>query len=302
MKIVVIGGSGLIGTKVVQTLRQLGHEVVAASRSTGINTMTGEGLAEAFAGRAGGRRRGELAVVRRRAGDGVLRDVGAQHGCSGSGGRRGTPRGAVGRRHRAPSGEWLLPREARPGAADQGVEDSLHHRPGDPVLRVHGQHRPFGRRRGGDPPATCPHAADRVRRRGGRDAAVRSDAPPTSRAPGRRTSEPSSEVSATTGESRKRKPRVCGHTGCHWRARRSSMPSRRSARVPNACTDGAKSARAAIVSPSRTQRAKVSSQPATVRARSIRRARARVPAPARRRPVHGRRRASSGRAAGSDCP
>jgi uncharacterized protein YbjT (DUF2867 family) len=50
MKIVVIGGSGLIGTKVVRKLRQRGHEVVAASPSTGVNTITGEGLAAALAG------------------------------------------------------------------------------------------------------------------------------------------------------------------------------------------------------------------------------------------------------------
>src|SRR5436190_2728502 len=50
MKIVVIGGSGLIGTKVVNQLRQKGHEVVAASPNTGINTITGEGLAEAMKG------------------------------------------------------------------------------------------------------------------------------------------------------------------------------------------------------------------------------------------------------------
>jgi uncharacterized protein YbjT (DUF2867 family) len=48
MKIVVIGGSGLIGTKVVAQLRQLGHQVIAASPATGINTITGEGLAEAM--------------------------------------------------------------------------------------------------------------------------------------------------------------------------------------------------------------------------------------------------------------
>jgi uncharacterized protein YbjT (DUF2867 family) len=48
MKIVVIGGSGLIGTKVVAKLRQLGHQVIAASPATGINTITGEGLAEAM--------------------------------------------------------------------------------------------------------------------------------------------------------------------------------------------------------------------------------------------------------------
>jgi uncharacterized protein YbjT (DUF2867 family) len=50
MKIVVIGGSGLIGTKLVNKLRESGHEVVAASPSSGVNTITGEGLAEALAG------------------------------------------------------------------------------------------------------------------------------------------------------------------------------------------------------------------------------------------------------------
>ena len=50
MKIVVIGGSGLIGKKLVNKLRQLGHEVVAASPASGVNTITSEGLAEALAG------------------------------------------------------------------------------------------------------------------------------------------------------------------------------------------------------------------------------------------------------------
>src|SRR6516225_5506975 len=49
MKIVVIGGSGLIGTKTVVILRQQGHDVVAASPKSGINTITGEGLKEAMA-------------------------------------------------------------------------------------------------------------------------------------------------------------------------------------------------------------------------------------------------------------
>src|SRR5580765_5687075 len=50
MKIVVIGGTGLIGSKTVAILRQGGHEVVAASPNTGVNTITGEGLAKALAG------------------------------------------------------------------------------------------------------------------------------------------------------------------------------------------------------------------------------------------------------------
>ena len=50
MKIVVLGGTGLIGSKVVKLLRARGHEVVAASPSQGINSITGEGLSEALTG------------------------------------------------------------------------------------------------------------------------------------------------------------------------------------------------------------------------------------------------------------
>lgn len=50
MKIVVVGAAGLIGSKTVERLRKKGHEVVPASRSSGVNTVTGEGLAEALKG------------------------------------------------------------------------------------------------------------------------------------------------------------------------------------------------------------------------------------------------------------
>jgi uncharacterized protein YbjT (DUF2867 family) len=50
VKIVVLGGSGLVGVKLVRKLRRLGHEVVAASRRTGVDAVTGRGLAEALAG------------------------------------------------------------------------------------------------------------------------------------------------------------------------------------------------------------------------------------------------------------
>src|SRR5258706_2778953 len=50
MKIVVIGGTGLIGSKVVEKLKLRGHEAVAAAPNTGVNTITGEGLTEAMAG------------------------------------------------------------------------------------------------------------------------------------------------------------------------------------------------------------------------------------------------------------
>ena len=74
MKIVVIGGTGLIGSKTVAILRQGGHEVVAASPNTGVNTITGEGLKEAMAGAQVG-------------GAGIFRDFRAQP--SPGGGRSG---------------------------------------------------------------------------------------------------------------------------------------------------------------------------------------------------------------------
>ena len=52
MKIVVIGGSGLIGSKLVNELREQGHEAVPASPDSGVDTLTGEGLAEALEGAA----------------------------------------------------------------------------------------------------------------------------------------------------------------------------------------------------------------------------------------------------------
>src|SRR5262249_57318641 len=50
MKIVVIGGTGLIGSKLVTLLRQRGQEMLAASPDSGVNTLTGEGLPQALAG------------------------------------------------------------------------------------------------------------------------------------------------------------------------------------------------------------------------------------------------------------
>ncbi|PLU73915.1 NmrA family transcriptional regulator, partial [Sinorhizobium medicae] len=50
MKIVVIGGTGLIGSKLVGNLRERGHDVLAAAPNTGVNTITREGLAEALNG------------------------------------------------------------------------------------------------------------------------------------------------------------------------------------------------------------------------------------------------------------
>ncbi|MGJ0389960.1 SDR family oxidoreductase [Microbacterium sp. CGR1] len=48
MRITVIGGTGLIGTRVVRSLRDSGHDIVVASRATGVNSFTGEGLDDAL--------------------------------------------------------------------------------------------------------------------------------------------------------------------------------------------------------------------------------------------------------------
>ena len=120
MKIVVIGGSGLIGKKVVTNLRQQGHEVVAASPSSGVNTVTGEGLAQALAGaqvvvdvaNAPSWEDNAVLAFFETSGRNLLAAeaaAGVGHHC-----------GVVGRRHRPPARERLLPREDGPGKADQG--------------------------------------------------------------------------------------------------------------------------------------------------------------------------------------
>ena len=78
MKIVVIGGTGLIGSKLVEKLREAGHEALAASPDTGVNTLTGEGLTRGARRRAGRRRRCERARLGRRGGAGLLPDLVAQ--------------------------------------------------------------------------------------------------------------------------------------------------------------------------------------------------------------------------------
>ena len=99
MKIVVIGGTGLIGSKLVAVLRQRGQEVLAASPDSGVNTLTGEGLAEALAGAQVVVDLDELAFVRRRGGHEFLRDVGSQSACRRSGCWRAPSRSTLYRRH-----------------------------------------------------------------------------------------------------------------------------------------------------------------------------------------------------------
>ena len=117
--------------------------------------------------RAPGRRRpGQLALLRGQGGPRVLRDLRPQPARRGGDRRREAPSRAVGRRHRPPSRKRLFPRQDGPGEPDQGVRNSVHHRPLDPVLRVPRPHRRIRRRRRRHSAVACPSAADRIGRRG----------------------------------------------------------------------------------------------------------------------------------------
>ena len=146
MKIVVIGGSGLIGTKLVSRLRQRDHDVIAASPASGVNTITREGLAEALS---------DAHVVVDVANSPSFEDKPALEFFETSGRNLLAAEAAAGVGHhvalsvvgsdRSPESGHL--RAARPGATDQGLWNSLHRRPGHPVLRVREPHRPVEHRR-----------------------------------------------------------------------------------------------------------------------------------------------------------
>ena len=115
VKIVVIGGTGLIGSKLVTKLSEHGHEAVAASPSSGCQHHHGRGARRSPRRRLGRRRRFELSLLRVRLRAGVLRDVDPQPPSRGSGRRRWASRCALGRGNRVPVGERLHPGEDRPG-------------------------------------------------------------------------------------------------------------------------------------------------------------------------------------------
>ena len=142
MKIVVIGGTGLIGSKTVAILRQGGHEVVAASPQSGVNTITGEGLKEVMAGTqvvidlANSPSFEDEAVMEFFETSG--RKLLAAGGCS----RCRAPCRAIHRRNR-PDGQRLFPRQGRPRETDRGLPHSLHDHPRDPVPGIPRRHRRF---------------------------------------------------------------------------------------------------------------------------------------------------------------
>jgi NAD(P)-dependent dehydrogenase (short-subunit alcohol dehydrogenase family) len=140
MKIVVIGGTGLIGSKVVEKLKQKGHEAIAAAPNTGVNTITGEGLKEALAG-------AEVVIDLENSpsfeDEAVLEffeTAGRNLLSGGNRSPRPAPCRAVHRRNR-PDRQWLFPRQGRPRETDQGIQHPLHHHPRDAVLGIPQRHR-----------------------------------------------------------------------------------------------------------------------------------------------------------------
>jgi len=163
MKIVVIGGSGLIGSKTVERLRKKGHEVVAASPKSGVNTITGEGLADALAG---------AQVVVDLANSPSFEDKAVLEFFETSGRNLLAAEAAAGVGHhvalsvvgtdRLPGSGYFRGKMAQENLI-KGRRDSLHDCSLDAVLRIHGRHRPVGRRQSDYSPFPRISAAHRVR-------------------------------------------------------------------------------------------------------------------------------------------
>ena len=150
MKIVVIGGTGLIGSKLVTKLHEQGHEAVAASPNSGVNTLTGEGLAEALKGASvvvdvSNSPSWEDAAVMKFF-ETSTRNLLAYEAAAGVG--HHVALSVVGTERL--SGKRLLPGEDRSGEADQRLIHPLLYRARDAVLRIpQGHRRHFDRRRQG---------------------------------------------------------------------------------------------------------------------------------------------------------
>ena len=164
MKIVVIGGTGLIGSKLVNKLREHGHEAVAAAPNTGVNTLTGEGLAEVLKG---------ASVVVDVSNSPSWEDAAVLKFFETSTRNLLTYEAAAGVGHHvalsvvgtaAAVRKWLLPGQDCSGEIDQRIFNPLLHRACDAVLRVpQGPCRHFhGWRQGAF--ATCAFPADGCRR------------------------------------------------------------------------------------------------------------------------------------------
>ena len=168
MKIVVIGGTGLIGSKLVKLLRERGQEVLAASPDSGVNTLTGEGLPEALAG---------AQVVVDVSNSPSFEDTAVLKFFQTSTGNLLAAEATAGVGHhvalsivgadRLPQSGYLRAKIAQENLI-KGSGDSIQHPALHAVLRIHGPHRRFGHGRKRRAPAHRLRAAHRLGRGGGR--------------------------------------------------------------------------------------------------------------------------------------
>src|SRR6478736_4888674 len=146
MKITVFGATGLIGSKVVDLLNEAGHDVVAASRASGADVLTGEGLTDALAGTDA------LVDLTNSPSfdDGPVMDFFTRSSAKPRGGREadgGPPlRGPVDRRGRRFARQRLHARKGGAGEGDRRIGSAVHDRAGDPVPGVRRRHRRITRR------------------------------------------------------------------------------------------------------------------------------------------------------------
>ncbi len=144
MKIVVIGGTGLIGSKVVAKLTEHGHEAIPASPRLGINTITGEGVAAALDGASvvvdvSNSPSFDYAPALEFFGKSTTNLLAAEQA---AGVGHHVALSVVGTKELSESGDvgttiaGYFSAKARPGKPDQDLADPVHHRPRDAVLRV----------------------------------------------------------------------------------------------------------------------------------------------------------------------
>ena len=160
MKVVVIGGTGLIGSNVVAKLNARGHVAVAASPASGVDTVTGEGVLDVLKG-------AEVVVDVSNSPSFADADVlefftkSTSNLLAAEDRRRRTPRRSIDRRCRTPTRQWLYRGEGRAGEPDQVLSRALLDRACHSILRVLQGYRRERHGRQRDPTLDGAGAADR---------------------------------------------------------------------------------------------------------------------------------------------